>query len=689
MKKSMRKIFVLFLVSVMIILSAFSSYANCTLKLVKPSSLSGNQALDLVAVAKANLSKTGSELGATEHWCADFIYNCARLAGIGEDIIPTSGRVSTLHDALIACGGKEVTTPQAGDIVFYGPSHAAIMADSLYAYQGNFSGKGSGQAFWTSSKVVYCKYNSATNYAQYGATFVRPKYKATVSATPQNTLTINYYAGGGTVVSDRFSLVSDKICTKDGKDFNDVWTYNQTKTGGLYNISSFGLKKEGHHFSGWVNKEGTVFDPDDAKLTPKQIEPAVEKASCKVTLTAAWEPNILTIHYNANGGSVSTSTKYKLDEQTGNIHKLVNGNLVSVDWTYNETKSAGLYNASTFSLKRDGYKFIGWSNEPTGRTVFGQDDATLRPSDFSKDIISGSCEVTMYACWETNHKHTVLTDTAIEPTCTQSGITEGSHCSECGFVIKYQDEIPALGHNFASQAVTDIEPTCTIKGQSSRHCERCEEKTDIKTIPAKGHTLADRTDKKATLQSDGAVSTVCTECGYIKKTVVTSKIENIALSKAEYLYNGKVRKPTVKVSDSKGKALVLNEDYTLTFSSSSSTSPNKYKVKISFKNRYSGSTTLYYIIRPTMVKSLKVKSPEKKTVTLSWGEVFGATGYEVYYCAQKDGEYKKLATAKTNSYEYKKMASGKTFYFKVRAYKYSGGERIYGNYSKIYQVTVK
>ena len=41
--------------------------------------------------------------------------------------------------------------------------------------------------------------------------------------------------------------------------------------------------------------------------------------------------------------------------------------------------------------------------------------------------------------------HTIVTDYAVPPTATETGLTEGSHCSTCGYVEKAQEIIPALG----------------------------------------------------------------------------------------------------------------------------------------------------------------------------------------------------------------------------------------------------
>ena len=46
--------------------------------------------------------------------------------------------------------------------------------------------------------------------------------------------------------------------------------------------------------------------------------------------------------------------------------------------------------------------------------------------------------------------HTEVTDVAVAPTCTESGLTEGSHCSICNEVLVAQQTIDALGHDYES-----------------------------------------------------------------------------------------------------------------------------------------------------------------------------------------------------------------------------------------------
>ncbi len=45
--------------------------------------------------------------------------------------------------------------------------------------------------------------------------------------------------------------------------------------------------------------------------------------------------------------------------------------------------------------------------------------------------------------------HTVVTDAAVEPTCTETGLTAGEHCSVCDEVLVAQTVIEATGHSYA------------------------------------------------------------------------------------------------------------------------------------------------------------------------------------------------------------------------------------------------
>ena len=72
--------------------------------------------------------------------------------------------------------------------------------------------------------------------------------------------------------------------------------------------------------------------------------------------------------------------------------------------------------------------------------------------------------------------HTEVVDAAVAATCTESGLTEGSHCSVCNAIIKAQDVIPATGHKADSIVIENVvAATYTAAGSydSVVYCSVC------------------------------------------------------------------------------------------------------------------------------------------------------------------------------------------------------------------------
>ncbi len=79
------------------------------------------------------------------------------------------------------------------------------------------------------------------------------------------------------------------------------------------------------------------------------------------------------------------------------------------------------------------------------------------------------------------HVHTIEIDSAIEPTCMQTGLTEGKHCSVCGEVLIAQEVVAALGHTEVIDSA--VEATCTETGLTEgKHCSVCGEVLVAQTI---------------------------------------------------------------------------------------------------------------------------------------------------------------------------------------------------------------
>lgn len=80
-----------------------------------------------------------------------------------------------------------------------------------------------------------------------------------------------------------------------------------------------------------------------------------------------------------------------------------------------------------------------------------------------------SFNLTIKAVW---HRHTVVVDEAVEPTCTTSGLTAGEHCGTCGEVLIAQEIIPATGHEISiAQTVYELTEGTDISLDVTITCE--------------------------------------------------------------------------------------------------------------------------------------------------------------------------------------------------------------------------
>ena len=94
--------------------------------------------------------------------------------------------------------------------------------------------------------------------------------------------------------------------------------------------------------------------------------------------------------------------------------------------------------------------------------------------------------LSMTACGGCEHVEVV--DAAVPATCTQSGLTEGKHCSLCNEVLLAQEVVPATGH--VEVAVAAVDASCTSAGSTDgKKCATCNEILVVpQEIAALGHT---------------------------------------------------------------------------------------------------------------------------------------------------------------------------------------------------------
>lgn len=172
-----------------------------------------------------------------------------------------------------------------------------------------------------------------------------------------------------------------------------------------------------------------------------------------------------------------------------------------------------------------------------------------------------------------------------------------------------------------------------------------------------------------------------------KKNVV-SATPSVKLSTSKYTYNGKVKKPSVKVYV-KGKA--LNKDnYSVSYGKGRK-NVGKYTVKVTLKNDYAGSKTVSFKINPkgTSIKHLKkgvrAFKPTWKKQTRQ------ISGYQVQYSTKKNfksAKIKAVSSKKKSTWVIKKKAH-KRYYVRIRTYKKVGKAKYYSSWSSAKSVKTK
>ncbi len=163
--------------------------------------------------------------------------------------------------------------------------------------------------------------------------------------------------------------------------------------------------------------------------------------------------------------------------------------------------------------------------------------------------------------WSATHTGEEITDPAVEPTCTETGLTEGKHCSVCGVTINGLKTIPATGHSW-DDGIVITEPTATSTGVMLYTCIVCKEtKTEIisETSIAHGYcgnkvTYVLDANGTLTISGNGAMENY-TEDGdakwfeyreQIKRVIINEGITNIG----DYAFSGCDKLTKVYIPDS-------------------------------------------------------------------------------------------------------------------------------------------
>ena len=224
-------------------------------------------------------------------------------------------------------------------------------------------------------------------------------------------------------------------------------------------------------------------------------------------------------------------------------------------------------------------------------------------------------------------------------------------------------------HNY-SMTVTR-EATCAREGERTYICSGCGA-SYTEPISMAEHRYQEVL-VQATPQTAGYRGKICAVCSDRKDVTEILRPQKVALSKKDYTYNGKVKKPSVVVKDSGGKVLQAGADYRVSYPNGAK-NPGVYKVTVQLQGKYSGTLNGTFMIRPkgTQIKALAAK---KKGILAVWKkQKKQVDGYQIQCCI--GGEFKgktlKTVNCQGSSTETKKISGlkgKKKYYVRIRTYK--------------------
>lgn len=272
----------------------------------------------------------------------------------------------------------------------------------------------------------------------------------------------------------------------------------------------------------------------------------------------------------------------------------------------------------------------------------------------------------------------------VKETCTVKGY-DWYVCTVCNEKYK-TNYIDATGHNYDSGKVTK-KATCKVTGVKTYTCKTCGA-TKTSTIAKTGHTYKNVVTK-ATLSKNGKIVSKCSVCGNISKTTTIYAAKTIKLNRNVITTNGTVQRPTVTVTDSKGKALTYNKDFTVSYSNWNSKDVGRYTVTVKLIGNYSGTKTFPYYINPKPTEFIPSNKGGFKAIskgfTIKWNKQSSqTTGYQIQYATKRDFSNAAtitIANPNTTSYTSKGRAGNTRYYVRVRTYKKIGNGTFYSSWN--------
>lgn len=275
----------------------------------------------------------------------------------------------------------------------------------------------------------------------------------------------------------------------------DTYTTEKPKDAGSY-VVRITVEADSNYKKVFAEKEFTI-SPKEVNATVSVADRAyngTKTAEVTATVDTGIAGQTLTItgltgtFDNENAGTDKTVT---INSTNAVVTGGTGTNAGNYKVTYPATTTANIRAVALTVKVKDVEKHIGYEDPAFTYTITSGslvDGETLSGISYSRDAgeTAGEYNITATETSGSNSNyvltlqtgkltivdHTVVTDSAAAPTCTTTGLTEGSHCSVCSKVITAQTTVPALGHDWSGEWTVINQPTDTEEGKKEKTCSR-------------------------------------------------------------------------------------------------------------------------------------------------------------------------------------------------------------------------
>lgn len=171
--------------------------------------------------------------------------------------------------------------------------------------------------------------------------------------------------------------------------------------------------------------------------------------------------------------------------------------------------------------------------------------------------------------------------------------------------------------------------------------------------------------------------------GYSKLTVSWKRVKN---AKGYQIYRATKKNGTYK------KVKTIKTAKTVSWTNKKLTTGKRYYYKVrAYRGSRKGSFSAKKSGVPKLSKTsgVKASATSRSAIKISWSKTSGATGYQVYRVASKNGSYSKIKTTNATSYTNSGLSASKTYYYKVRSYRKVGKTTKYSSFSSVVSAKTK